>query len=369
VIPVTDGAIALINLESARRRAWERFSRDPNREGIAEGLFEQEQLTAQFLGDAGSIDRLETMASQLDEADPGSGRTALIHAQFSSLTHRFEEAREHLSEAARRGAPPEAVNRLALSIDQARGTRLEQVLEGRRRLAAASGRLDNLVPLAALLADLREFTEADALYRRALREYREVSPFAVSWACFQLGVLWGELVPDRQPNRAAQWYRRAISYLPCYVKARVHLAEILSSAGQVPDAEALLVPAVASGDPEVRWRLADALTADGRLVEAEAHLEAARSGFERLLERHLLAFADHGAEFYSGSGNDARKALDLARINVANRPTLRALEQAYAIAAGAGEAAAAEQIRWDATNRWGRTQAFQLSPLARGESA
>ena len=61
------------------------------------------------------------------------------------------------------------------------------------------------------------------------------------------------------------------------------------------------------------------------------------SGFEALLEKHPLAFADHGAEFYAGSGNDARRALELARINVANRPTLRAFEQAHAIAIAAGD--------------------------------
>ena len=56
------------------------------------------------------------------------------------------------------------------------------------------------MPLGALLADLREFDEADRIYQRALREYRDVSPFAVAWVCFQLGVLWGELVP-RAPIR------------------------------------------------------------------------------------------------------------------------------------------------------------------------
>ena len=46
---------------------------------------------------------------------------------------------------------------------------------------------------------------------------------------------------------------------------------------------------------------------------------------------HLLAFADHAAEFYAGSGNDLGRALQLARTNAANRPTRRALEQAQAI--------------------------------------
>ena len=62
----------------------------------------------------------------------------------------------------------------------------------------------------ALYADLREFEEADRIYQRALREYHDMSPFAVAWVCFQLGVLWGELVPEAQSARAAIWYREAI---------------------------------------------------------------------------------------------------------------------------------------------------------------
>src|SRR5262249_46324067 len=145
------------------------------------------------------------------------------------------------------------------------------------------------------------------------------------------------------PNLAALWYQRAIAYLPGYVKARVHLAEIHVSQGQTSDAKALLLPALSSGDPEVRWRLADVLVAQGRFDEAEGQLDAARAGFEEFLGRHLLAFADHAAEFYAGSGSDLRRALELARMNVANRPTRRAVEQAHAIAVGAEEAQAGKQ--------------------------
>ena len=65
----------------------------------------------------------------------------------------------------------------------------------------------------------------------------------------------------------------------------------------------------------------------------KTELDAARCGFDQLLTKHLLAFADHAAEFYAGSGNDCRRALELARANVANRPTRRAIEQVHAIAA------------------------------------
>ena len=102
----------------------------------------------------------------------------------------------------------------------------------------------------------------------------------------------------------------------------------------------------------------------GSIDEAASHLEAARSGFEALLDKHLLAFADHGAEFYIGSGGNPLRALELAQINANNRPTLRAFEQTYEIAVEAGETAAADEIATACTNRWGHTPAFQPSSFA-----
>jgi tetratricopeptide (TPR) repeat protein len=255
-----------------------------------------------------------------------------------------------------------------LNIDQACGANLGKVLKERRETARKSGQTEDLVALGALLADLREFTDADRSYGQALEVYRDVSPFPVAWVCFQLGMLWGELVPEPQIGRAARWYRRAIGCLPSYTKARVHLAEIYSSSGRAGDAEALLIPAISSGDPEVRWRLADALASQKRDAEAEVHMRAARSGFEALLERHLLAFADHGAEFYAGSGNNWRRALQLTRVNMTNRPTLRAFEQAHDIAVNAGDREAASQILAEATMQWGSAAAFRSSRLAKSHS-
>ena len=120
--------------------------------------------------------------------------------------------------------------------------------------------------------------------------YNAISPFPLAWACFQLGMLWGELVPVPDREVAALWYRRALGYLPAYVRARVHLAEIYLSQDQTNEAEALLQPALTSGDPEVRWRLAEVLMAQDRLEEAESEVEAARLGFEQLLARYLASF-------------------------------------------------------------------------------
>jgi hypothetical protein len=284
------------------------------------------------------------------------------------MAHRFADARHFLTRAELGGAPPTDVNRLRLNIDQACGANLDRVLHERRETVRESGRTEDLVALGALLADLCEFNEAALTYRQALQNYQDVSPFPVAWACFQLGVLWGELVAEPQTARAAHWYRKAIDCLPSYARARVHLAEIYASSGRPGDAEALLMPALAGGDPEVCWRLADFLEAQGRSREAHTQMQAARFAFESLLEKHLLAFADHGAEFYAGSGGNFDRALELARVNVANRPTLRAYGQAHAIAVSGGDESSAAELFAATTERWGRTAAFQASPLAKRHS-
>ena len=342
--PITDGEIAVINLESARRRSWSRFFEDPTRDQVAETVVEHEQLTLQLVGDVFALDRVELLAAQLVQADAASARAMLIRAQVASMAHRFSEARQYLAQAEIGGAPRADVDRLRLNIDQACGSNLGNVLDARRRIADANHGLEDFVALGSLLADLHDFAAADRAYKEALRVYHDVSPFPVAGVCFQLGVLWGELAPEPDFSESARWYRRAIAVLPMYTKARVHLAEIYSSDGSLDDAEALLRPVVTVGDPEVDWRLADVLATQGKFEESEARMQAARSGFDWLLERHLLAFADHGAEFYAGSGNDCRRALQLARINAGNRPTRRALEQARNIATSAGDAGAASEL-------------------------
>lgn len=360
----TDGQIAVINLKSARQRSWSRFSNDPQQAGIAELIVEQESQSVQFLSDFSALDRLDMLAAQIVQTGLPPGRRALIQAQVAAIGHCFDEARRHLAVAEDAGADAEATSRLALSIDQACGTSLHSLLKTRRRIAAEADSLEELLPLGALLMDLNEFDEADEVFRRALQVYSDVSPFAVAQVCFQLGVLWGESMPDPDAGHATHWYRKAIGYVPAYTKARVHLAEICCSCGALDEAEELLMPALGSGDPEVRWRLADTLLEKGNVIEAQAHLQAARLRFEHLLTRYPLAFADHGAEFFAGSGNESSRALDLARANVANRPTLRAFEFAHAIAVSAGDAATASALLVEAGLRWGGTKAFRISSLA-----
>lgn len=278
--------------------------------------------------------------------------------------HRFADAKTHLAEACNRGAPVDITSCILLSIKQALGEDLQEVLRARRQIAGTSPELQELVPLGALLADVGEFEEADRTYLKAIQHYRDVSPFALAWVCFQLGVLWGETVPQPQSRRAANWYERAVGYLPSYVSARVHLSEIYLDDGDLEGAEALLAPVVSSGDPEVNWRLSEVLEAQSKRVEADLQRNAARSGFESLLVRHELAFADHAAEFYLSSGADPQRACHLARVNLANRPTRRAFELAHIAALRAGDQRLASELLVQAGTQPASTNGFARSPFS-----
>jgi hypothetical protein len=259
--------------------------------------------------------------------------------------------------------PREETDRLELAIDQACGRNLDTVLEARRRAAEKSGRLEDLMPLGALLADLGETEAADRTYLQGLGSYSGVSPFALAWVCFQIGVLWGETAADRDRERAARWYRCAIDYLPQYARARIHLAEILAEDGRLAEAEALLAAILDTGDPEIHWRLAEVCLAMPDPHEAERDLERAGAIYRELLEKHPLAYADHGAEFYLAGGNDPVRALELARLNLDNRPTLRAFELAAKAADAAGERVAAAEIFEACRRRWGGMKSFRNSSL------
>jgi tetratricopeptide (TPR) repeat protein len=361
----TAGDLAIRNHESFLDRCWYVWRRWPDRRGTAEQIVDEEHRRTQFLGDTSALDRLVALSSELRERQPSCPVTHLIAAQVASLVHQFPEGRMHLTKAAACGEPEDALRRVGLAIEQALGENWPAVLAARQEMAEVSGALQDLVPLGALLADIGEYEKAEQTYMRAIREYRDLSPFTLAWVCFQMGVLWGETIPEPDRYRAAFWYEQAIAYLPAYARARVHLAEIHLDDLEPEGAEALLLPVVNSGDPEIRWRLAQALVAQGRAEEGELQCKAAGAAFEALLARYELAFADHAAEFYLSSGADVPRAYYLARLNLANRPTLRAFELAHRAAKAACDEHFISELLVRAQVQRGATKAYAYSALAK----
>ena len=82
----TDGEIATINLESARRGGWRRFAQEAWLPGVAEAIVDNERLALQFLGDLDALDRLDELAA-LARADDSS-RAALVQAEIGKASCR-----------------------------------------------------------------------------------------------------------------------------------------------------------------------------------------------------------------------------------------------------------------------------------------
>lgn len=351
----TDGALFSRNLESALDRSWFILHAHPERVGTLDAILDGESIRSQFFGDYSSLDRLTQLANTLLQDRPDLASSYLFAAQVDSGRHLFEDAQAKLDKAKKLGADDGAISRIELSIKQALGKNLDRVLEQRLQRAKLSNAIADWVPLGALLADLGGHDEAHDAYIKGLKAYADLSPLGLAWACFQLGYLWGEVVDEPNLDRAAFWYAQAVDYLPGYTHATVHLAEIHLEKGEYDKARRLLNSVIKSGDPEARWRMSELLEAEGNIQASEIEREAARIMYEDLLSRHELAFADHAAEFYLGSGNNVARALELSLLNLKNRATIGAYEQAIEAAKASSDEELVKKLTSEFTQKWGRT--------------
>ena len=359
----TDGAVAVINHESILDRCWQTIDLHPDRLGIAAQLIDEEYRRSHFLGDASALDRLLTLSDTLLQQCAESGEAYVLAAQIASLVHKFDQAAQYLVQAKKLGASAHGLLRQQLAIDHAIGHNWKDVFDTRLRISVQSPNLQNLVALGALYAEMGLYPEAERSYLRAIAEDREHSPFSLAWACFQLGVLFGETLEPAQPASAQYWYEQALSYMPPYTHARVHLAELHLDAGRLDTALNLLLPIQDSEDPEVSWRLAQLYEQKGEVHKTSHYLARTLKSFERLLSGHVLAFADHAVDFYLEEGDNPAKALQLALLNLDNRATLRAFELSHEAALACEQLALAQSLADRAKMQWGHLPAFAHSKL------
>ena len=297
---------------------------------------------------------------------PESSRHRIVRHNSHAMTHRFAEARDQ----PRRSRVTSEHRRIRsavcrLSIDQAMWTKLDSVLEVTPRSCRAARASGGSGAAGFAVGRSGRIRRGRSHLPVCVAGIPGCVPVRLSHgSCFQLGALWGELVPEPELSRAAQWYRKAIDYLPCYVKARVHLAEIHFSCGRYEDAEALLLPVIE------QWRSGSRMASRRRdecnWVDSQRPRRNCRRR-ERVSRPCWTSICwrlrTMARSSYAGSGNNPARAFELARLNLANRPTLRAFKQAYATATAADEAHAASDILAAAQDRWGATTAFRLSSL------
>ena len=278
-------------------------------------------LRGQVLGRIADYERAATLAKQLVCTAPTDATAFLLRARTQATFHRFEEALADLATAEQLDATLDGVDAERAAIFQALG-RYDDALVLRRYAVERRPAFATLGALAGLLAEYKEIAEAERLFSEARRRYQGVSPFPVALLDFQRGVMWLE---HRALNTARIWFAAAQRRVPAYAPALGHLAEVDAAQGERATAIKGLRPLVAcSDDPEYAALLANLLHEDGQIQEAHWWRTKAANRYDELTLRHPAAFADHAAEFWLTAGANVKKAVQLARQNLAIRQTPRA---------------------------------------------
>jgi tetratricopeptide (TPR) repeat protein len=318
-INTTKSAIAIANLDQQVRQAG-------NEAGVEELLL----VRSRFLADYEALDR----ASAFGEGRYATGRELLLRARTRSAVHRFGDALADLEAAERLGTKPDEIAALRASILVAMGRATEVIPQLEANLLHHPG-FASRSALAVAYAAVGRLDDADRLYAEALSNLDTTLPFPYAWIYFARGLMWSEQGGDQA--RAELLYAQALKYVPEFVTANIHLAEIEALRGDNESAIELLENVIQSShEPEARALLGVLHLRTGDSERGSREIAEARTGYELLLSRDPLAFADHGAEFYLGPGTDPERAWVLAQQNLANRQTPRAAALAIKAAEASG---------------------------------
>jgi len=318
-IDTTSGVIAIANLDQQIKQLRDEA-------GVEELLL----VRSRFLGDYEALDR----ASALTEVRFETRFELLRRARTRSAVHRFADALADIAAAEHAGANGEEIVALRSSILVATGHAAEVVPQLEANLTRNPG-FASRAALAVAYAAIGRLDDADRLYIAALADLDTTLPFPYAWIYFARGVMWAEQGGDAARGEAM--YAQALAYLPEFVAANIHLAELQVSRGDVASAIERLEGVVrSSNEPEALALLGVLHGRNGDKVRGVHEVSLARQRYDSLLARDPLAFADHAAEFYLGPGADADRAWILAQQNLANRETDRAAALAVKAAQAAG---------------------------------
>jgi len=246
--------------------------------------------------------------------------------------HQYRAAREALSHVQKLAISADQWSELATAIDEAGGRRDRSFparAEGARRWPSAA----NLTVYAASLALEGNFDAAIALIPKAAKSVNDNSPETFAWLLFQ----WGRLYEQKGDFASARaFYQAAHDRIPGYVEANAHLALTMIATGDTANAKRVVAEALKTERQPSLLELAAQL--------GIGDVEVARTEWERYVTTLPEAFADHAARFYLGVGKNPPRALELARVNLANRDVPEARELVIQAALAAGDTAAACEL-------------------------
>jgi tetratricopeptide (TPR) repeat protein len=353
----TGSTIALGNLDAQIRHAEARGT------DAAEELVPLYLLRARVRGRIADLERGEALAEAWVAAAPARAEAYRLRATVRSFVHRFTDALADLDRAEALGLPAEATAIDRAVVAQGLGEYARAVaLRTPQMMARPTHRA--VGALAVLEAERGEWDRAMELFDDARGRLIDVSPFPLALLEVQEARFLRDDLGDSLAARPL--LEAAYARLPEDVEAAYESAVLREAEGDRAGAIARLRPIVAhSDDPEFEGELGRMLSADGQ-GEAGARLVAhAKQRFEEILARYPAAFADHAGHFYLGVGQDPARALALARINLAARPTPSAWHLAIDAALAAGQPAEACTFADRAlAGDWTATRRAELARIA-----
>ena len=253
--------------------------------------------------------------------------------------HDFEAASAQVSLAEAKGAPSNGIKATRAALDQA----LRRPVKGRNRFIGVSGDYGDAVQRAAELLNQGLLAGATAQLRQAQESYRDSSPLPLAWIHVQQGIAF---LRHGEYEQARTFFAAAHERFPQYFLATEHLAETEGLLGNHQRSVELYRQVTVQNDQPGFWYgLAGAESELGNSEAARETRQRAEAGYEFLLSRYPLMYADHAVGYYLETGNPGR-ALELARLNFEHRQDLMArLALAEALMGNGLVKAACKQVR------------------------
>ena len=258
----------------------------------------------------------------------GTGRDRaaayVARARARSEFHRFDAALQDLAVAQRYGADEATVADERAAVLESIG-RYDGALELRQQAWQNDPSFASAAGLASAYASSGLIAEAVRLFADSHKRYRGVSPFPLAMLELRRGHMW---LAEGRLTEARGCFVAALTRVPAYAPAAMHLAEIDAANGDLEAAiDGILPVAETSDHPEYADYLGRWLAQARRPHDARRWLQLAATRYDELATRFPEAFADHAADFWLWNDTDPHKALKLAAVNLATRqtPSARAL--------------------------------------------
>lgn len=299
-----------------------RTAGDPREDGLEIALLLER---ASIAGDLADYQEALARSEAWVKRAPADVHAWHARVQTLSRVHRFADARATLEKLKPLVKDPTVWQELEATIDEATG-HFERSQPLRDQFAKVYPNTVHFVMQAYGLGSQGRIDEALAIMPKAVASLHDNSPELFAWVLFQ----WGRLYELKgEPAAARDFYEAARARLPT-LEATVHLAQAMIATGDTAGAKALVEAALAE------HRQPDLLGLAVQLGHPELAAEA-KAAWEKYVAALPLAFSDHAARFYlvPGPDHDPARALQLAKLNLANRDTreARALVVEAALAA------------------------------------